>query len=287
MHRFLPTLLALIAVLFAAGPVGAGVEVLPELAYKLALSASPAMRIPKALRPLRPVKVVMVEVTVVADAPCLFTVDGGAAVALEENVPLEVEIAAGSRKLTASSTKTPAAIWTETVQIEAPKPRRVRIPMLKTLRETHLKERREAVFRDEKTDLMWARRDGGLDVTWKAAAAFCEQSTLAGFEDWRLPTLAELETLHAIWSQREFKILDPFVLTACCPWSTDLDGDERVWNFNFRFRKPFSVNGHLSLGLRALCVRDWVAEEPTEEPAGEPAPAEKPAPAKPRPPAPR
>ncbi len=278
MRRIQPTLLALLAALFAAAPARAGLEALPELGYELAMGASPAMRLPKSLRPLRPIKVVEVEVTVVADAPCLLTVDGGPAVALEESVPRQVEMAAGSRKLSAVSRASPSAIWTETVEIEAPKPRRVRIPMVKTIREAHLKERREAVYRDQKTELMWARRDNGLDLTWKGAAAHCEKSILAGYEDWRLPTLAELETLHAIWSQREFKILDPIGLSACCPWTTDLDSDERVWNFNFRFRKPFSVSRHLSLGLRALCVRNWLPDEPTEPPRktapAEPLPAD-------------
>lgn len=255
---------ALLVSLALAAPARAGLEALPELAWRAAVTTSPAMWVPKSLRPLRPVKAVPVEVTFVADAPCLLSVDGGASIALEAEVARTFEVAAGQRKLSARSESSPSAVWTATLAIEADKPRRVRIPMLKTMRETHLKERREAIYRDEKTDLMWARRDGGVDVTWKAASAFCERSTLAGFEDWRLPTLTELETLHAVWSQREFKILDPIALTGCCPWSTDRGADDKVWNFNFRFRKPFLVSGQLSLGLRALCVREWV-DEPADE----------------------
>ncbi len=270
-----PLFRLLLAPLVAAAlvaPARGGVEALPELAWSLTASVRP--KIPKTLTPLRPIKPVEVEVTVVADAACLLSVDGGAAIALEENVPIEVEMAAGSRRLSARSTVSPTAEWTATVAIEAPKPRKVRIAMLKAIRETHLKERREGVFRDEKTALMWARRDNGLDIAWAPAAAYCERSTLAGFEDWRLPSLAELESIHAVWSRREFKIADSIALTGCCPWSSDRDGDEKLWNFNYRFRKPFLVSGRLSLGLRALCVRVAPEEEPTtpEQPSKPQAP---------------
>ena len=48
---------------------------------------------------------------------------------------------------------------------------------------------------DTKTGLMWQQSDSGSAVNWNAAIYECETATLAGFEDWRLPTVNELQTL--------------------------------------------------------------------------------------------
>lgn len=55
----------------------------------------------------------------------------------------------------------------------------------------------DVVF-DTKTDLMWTRRAIGGEVTWQEAKAIADtanSSRLAGYSDWRLPTVDELSTL--------------------------------------------------------------------------------------------
>jgi hypothetical protein len=52
------------------------------------------------------------------------------------------------------------------------------------------------IVRDTVSDLTWQR--GRVDVgtySWAEARSYCSNLTLAGFTDWRLPTLAELESL--------------------------------------------------------------------------------------------
>src|SRR5690606_17211145 len=44
--------------------------------------------------------------------------------------------------------------------------------------------------------LMWSLVTNGESVPWNPANEFCETLEHAGFVDWRLPTLQELETLH-------------------------------------------------------------------------------------------
>lgn len=46
---------------------------------------------------------------------------------------------------------------------------------------------------DPSTDLMWAAKDNGKDVSWKKAFEYCHDLRLAGYSDWRLATLEELE----------------------------------------------------------------------------------------------
>ncbi len=50
------------------------------------------------------------------------------------------------------------------------------------------------VVNDQATGLTWQREHLGAS-TWLAALAACEQLDLGGHEDWRLPTLKELQTL--------------------------------------------------------------------------------------------
>jgi hypothetical protein len=49
---------------------------------------------------------------------------------------------------------------------------------------------------DPATGLMWAGRDNGKDVSWKSAVKYCRDLRLAGYSDWRLSTLAELEGIY-------------------------------------------------------------------------------------------
>ncbi|MBE0646407.1 MAG: DUF1566 domain-containing protein [Bacteroidales bacterium] len=46
---------------------------------------------------------------------------------------------------------------------------------------------------DNSTGLMWAQSDGGEKMDWEHALAYAENSTLAGYSDWRLPNVKELQ----------------------------------------------------------------------------------------------
>src|SRR5690242_11442335 len=46
---------------------------------------------------------------------------------------------------------------------------------------------------DPTTGLMWTGKDNGKDLNWHKAVKYCRDLRLAGYSDWRLATLAELE----------------------------------------------------------------------------------------------
>lgn len=72
--------------------------------------------------------------------------------------------------------------------------------------------------------LMWSLEMSGV-TPWPAANEFCDTLETAGFADWRLPELAELEALYD--PDAEGSIRAPLVLDDCCAWSaTDLTGRE-------------------------------------------------------------
>jgi hypothetical protein len=49
---------------------------------------------------------------------------------------------------------------------------------------------------DPSTGLMWAGKDNGRDVSWKKAMKYCRDLRLAGYSDWRLAAVGELEGIY-------------------------------------------------------------------------------------------
>jgi hypothetical protein len=48
---------------------------------------------------------------------------------------------------------------------------------------------------DTYTGLMWQQETTDNTMTWEQALSYCENSTLAGYSDWRLPNKKELRSL--------------------------------------------------------------------------------------------
>jgi hypothetical protein len=66
--------------------------------------------------------------------------------------------------------------------------------------------------------LQWALSTNGRDVTWPAAEQYCADLALDGRDDWRLPTMTELEGLRD--PQRPTGIRAPIGIETCCLWSS-------------------------------------------------------------------
>jgi Protein of unknown function (DUF1566) len=49
---------------------------------------------------------------------------------------------------------------------------------------------------DSTTGLTWAVKDNGKDISWRAAVNYCRKSNLAGFSDWRMANMNELQGLY-------------------------------------------------------------------------------------------
>lgn len=201
---------------------------------------------------------------VTTDAKSVVYVDGRIEGQIEPGEKLEVRVDLGEIAFRATSVDVPGAAWDKTLEFEEPSAQAVRIRMKKAIRLFRRQERKTGVFRDRKTELMWPKRDNAFDVDLRRAYAYCRDLPTGGFEDWRLPTLGELESLEAIWQVSGYKILGEIALTECCMWSSDYDGTERAWTFNYRFRKAFQTNAGYAIGLRALCVREWNPEAEPE-----------------------
>lgn len=124
-------------------------------------------------------------------------------------------------------------------------------------------------------DIEWASATNGSNIKWPDAVEYCADLSLAGRDDWRLPTLAELETLHDPDAEGEGGegIRSPFVIGDCCLWSGESlvdrpaeDGDEiggrpEMYHWGFMFDgglRYYAV--HIFEDGRALCARDAQTE---------------------------
>lgn len=74
-----------------------------------------------------------------------------------------------------------------------------------------------AVIEDARTKLMWRRTLATNDADWKGALAVCRSDPYAGYTDWRLPSIKELQT-----------IVDDTKIKPALAWEGT--GDVSVWS---------------------------------------------------------
>ena len=101
----------------------------------------------------------------------------------------------------------------------------------------------------------------GILIGKRGAEVETLRAELAGFTDWVLPSLEDLETLLRPMAQGAYNLPGKFTLTACCPWSSTTKSEQSAWNFNFQFSKPFSGAFSYTYDHRALCRRLPLEEE--------------------------
>lgn len=129
-------------------------------------------------------------------------------------------------------------------------------------------------FTDKVMAVAWMKRSlNEMDWNWYDASNRCDILDHGGFQDWRLPTMAELTPLYSTGAASAGKI----VLDGCCVWSSEyrevsetsfsklLFGAPTKKHFGsvFDFQTGVAVEKDLDQtvpegkhnGLRALCVR--------------------------------
>jgi formylglycine-generating enzyme required for sulfatase activity len=72
--------------------------------------------------------------------------------------------------------------------------KQLRAPKNKTEDEPDLSRRSQRTWKDAKIGLEWQFKSPG-EISWHEAMEYAKSLSLDGKNDWRLPTLAELETL--------------------------------------------------------------------------------------------
>lgn len=103
----------------------------------------------------------------------------------------------------------------------------------------------DGTITDQATGLIWQQADDGKTRNWEEALAYCENLTLAGSHDWRLPNVKELQSL--VDYSRHDPALDTGVFTQADPdgwfWSSTTHGDNINMAAYVCFGKGTSVEG--------------------------------------------
>ena len=100
---------------------------------------------------------------------------------------------------------------------------------------------------DNATGLMWAQATAPDALVWRDALAWCENLALAGYSDWRLPTIKELESLMddgSDGSQISLAYFPDTVSSYYWTSTTNAYYTEDAWVVNFSY-------GHNSYGNKA------------------------------------
>jgi hypothetical protein len=61
------------------------------------------------------------------------------------------------------------------------------------------------VWMDPVTRLMWTKKDSGRQLNWQQARAYCLDMRLAGYSNWRLPTIGELSGIAVVSASHHTK----------------------------------------------------------------------------------
>ena len=84
----------------------------------------------------------------------------------------------------------------------------------------------DEVVTDRVTGLTWQRHEDGKKRTWREAMDYCENLTIGGYPDWRLPTKKELQSII------DYSFFGPALDTACFPYS--YQRDDYYWSATIR-----------------------------------------------------
>jgi hypothetical protein len=116
------------------------------------------------------------------------------------------------------------------------------------------KARANEVWIDPATTLMWTKTDNGNEVNSNEARDYCLNLKLAGHNDWRLPTINELEGIYENKEDTyEHNVKGGLQLSAWMVWSGSKGGAYgEEWLFFFIEGKRSFVS---IKDTSALCVR--------------------------------
>ncbi len=123
----------------------------------------------------------------------------------------------------------------------------------------------DGVIQDSQTGLMWTQKDSYVDVghslNWNESKEYVEKLTLGGYNDWRLPTIAELKTIYEPSKLNKDIFggklkLDP-IFAPRGPysyWSADSEGEccALTITFDYGFVSKHDRNFSGSYGIRAV-----------------------------------
>jgi hypothetical protein len=109
---------------------------------------------------------------------------------------------------------------------------------------------------DIKTGLMWAAKDNGIAISWQNGFQYCRNYNGGGHTDWRMPTLAELESLYdpGAKNKRGYHVTKLIDTSAQSLWASETRGFKAA-RFNFTYGTVYWLRKTYAGPTRVLPVR--------------------------------
>lgn len=113
----------------------------------------------------------------------------------------------------------------------------------------------DGTISDQATGLMWAKEDNGKGIEWVDALVYAEGATLAGYSDWRLPNVKELQGIvnyeRAPKGDRQEAAID--TIFTCTPFVNEAGDNDfgYYWtgtSASFRKGTPFYFAWYVAFG---------------------------------------
>lgn len=106
---------------------------------------------------------------------------------------------------------------------------------------------------DHATGLMWQQAEESSRLNWREVEAYIDQKNkqnLAGFSDWRLPTVEELLSLMETKKKGDYYLDPVFHKELLNTWTVDIvkDAFAGAWFVNFSQGQPSDVNRAFGMG---------------------------------------
>ena len=120
-------------------------------------------------------------------------------------------------------------------------------------------ENGDGTINDNSTGLMWMQDDNGEGIDWEAALAYAEGSEIAGYSDWRLPNVKELQGIvdygyspSATDASKVGPAIDPMFI--CTPIINEAGNDDYGYYWtstsaNFTSGEPYYYAWYVAFGM--------------------------------------
>ena len=106
-----------------------------------------------------------------------------------------------------------------------------------SLNANFIRDNPNQVVYDTKTGLMWQDDAVGSQMDWSTAVTTCENLTLGGYSDWRIPTIEELESIVNYGASVPAKYSDFLNFASGYYWSsaTSASNSSHGWGVYFNY----------------------------------------------------
>ena len=180
------------------------------------------------------------------DAACRLSVDGKAKRILVPNKTIRLKLSLGEHLIEAVPDVAGASKWQKKIALTTQAPQELTISLGPSL----------GFWIDPATKLIWTAVDNGSGLSWSQAQRYCRELTLAGFRDWTLPSIEELQDVsETAANENGYRIRGPIKLSGW-EWSATAGSQKgEGWAFDFGDGGRASVAAGDSGLNRALCIR--------------------------------